>query len=83
MRYIVCYDISDNKNRLKVAKMLKGFGVRTQKSVFEMECDEYTAKVILIAAEAIIDPIDKFFLYPVDKHNEKNIIRLGAVGDSD
>ena len=34
-RYIVCYDITADKTRLKADKLLQGFGVRIQKSVFE------------------------------------------------
>jgi len=33
--YAVVYDISSNKERRKVDKILKGFGFRVQKSVFE------------------------------------------------
>jgi len=34
---VVCYDISDDKRRIKVGKILEGFGNRVQRSVFE--CD--------------------------------------------
>ncbi len=33
--YVVVYDISDDKERSHVDKILKGFGFRYQKSVFE------------------------------------------------
>lgn len=33
--YAVIYDISCNKERRKIDKLLKGFGFRIQKSVFE------------------------------------------------
>lgn len=33
--YIVSYDLSDNKIRNKVAKVLEGYGMRVQYSVFE------------------------------------------------
>lgn len=32
---VAIYDISDNKRRLKVAKILNGYGKRVQKSAFE------------------------------------------------
>lgn len=35
MFYLVCFDISDDKARYKAGKILKGFGYRVQKSVFE------------------------------------------------
>jgi CRISPR-associated protein Cas2 len=45
MRYIVAYDISDDSQRLKVASLLAGYGVRIQQSVFDcrLEVDELEA----------------------------------------
>ncbi|WP_457621965.1 CRISPR-associated endonuclease Cas2 [Persephonella sp.] len=83
MRFIVCYDISDNRKRQKVAKLLKGFGIRTQFSVFEVDCSRSVIEAILIAVDSIIDPIDKFFVYPVDDKNLKKIKRIGAVASGD
>jgi len=77
MRFIVCYDITDDKKRLKISKLLKAHGIRTQKSLFEVECDERIIISLLEEVEQVIDPIDKFFIYPVDNKNVKNIIRLG------
>jgi len=37
MFVVVCYDISGDRRRNKVGKILEGFGTRVQKSVFE--CD--------------------------------------------
>ncbi len=42
MFYTVCYDITDDRLRYRVVKLLKGHGVRVQKSVFE--CPELTEK---------------------------------------
>ena len=33
--YLACYDVSDDKERERVAGVLEGFGLRVQKSVFE------------------------------------------------
>ena len=32
---LIIYDISDNKHRLKISKLLEGYGTRIQKSAFE------------------------------------------------
>ena len=37
MFVVVCYDIPDDRRRSKVSNILKGFGTRVQRSVFE--CD--------------------------------------------
>jgi CRISPR-associated protein Cas2 len=36
MNYLACYDISEDKVRLRVAKLLLDFGDRVQRSVFEL-----------------------------------------------
>ncbi|HDG96778.1 MAG TPA: CRISPR-associated endonuclease Cas2, partial [Desulfobacterales bacterium] len=35
MFYLVCFDIVDDRTRQRVVKVLKGYGHRVQKSVFE------------------------------------------------
>jgi len=35
MFYVITFDISDDRTRYRVAKVLKGYGYRVQKSVFE------------------------------------------------
>lgn len=32
---LIIYDISDNKHRLEISKLLEGYGTRIQKSAFE------------------------------------------------
>ena len=39
MHYTVAYDITDDKRRNRVAKILKDFGTRIQYSVFECDTD--------------------------------------------
>lgn len=40
MKRVVSYDISEDKRRNKVFKLLKDYGQWVQFSVFEVECDE-------------------------------------------
>ena len=35
MRYVISYDIESDRTRRKLAKLLEGYGVRIQYSVFE------------------------------------------------
>ncbi len=37
MRYVIAYDITDDRRRQRVAKFLEDWGRRVQKSVFECE----------------------------------------------
>ena len=34
--YLICYDIEDNRERSRVARVLEGYGQRVQYSVFEV-----------------------------------------------
>ena len=49
MHYTVAYDITDDKRRNKVAKILKDFGTRIQYSVFECDTDR---RALLTVAES-------------------------------
>lgn len=56
MFLLVCFDIVDNKTRYRVVKVLKGYGVRVQKSVFE--CNNMTEHRFLKMKSALDDLID-------------------------
>lgn len=57
MFYVVTYDISDDRRRTKVAKILEDFGDRVQYSVFEMELARAEQLADLRQRlEAVIDP---------------------------
>ncbi len=56
MRYLVIYDIADDKRLHKVAKTMEDFGTRVQKSKFEMELTETQFKKLMKKIETIINP---------------------------
>ncbi len=37
--FVICYDIPSDRRRNKVARLLEGYGVRVQKSLFECHLD--------------------------------------------
>ena len=39
MRYVVAYDIENDRTRTRVSEVLEGYGPRVQKSVFECELE--------------------------------------------
>lgn len=64
--WLICYDISDPKRLYRVAKALKPFGVRVQKSVFECWLTSAGLKTLLERMDEIIDPeIDSVRCYPL------------------
>lgn len=69
MVYIVSYDIYDNKRRYIIDKILKGFGIRVQYSVFE--CDITTAQFYKLRNKlySVIEPAesDNIRIYSICK----------------
>ncbi len=55
LRYIICYDIPDDRRRLKVAKCLDGYGDRVQFSVFEALLDHALMSRLTTSLEGLID----------------------------
>lgn len=62
--YLACFDISDNKIRYRVAKCLSAYGVRVQRSVFEISI-ETTAELEDIKQQLteLLDPDDDMRFY--------------------
>lgn len=56
MFYVVCFDIVDDRTRSRAAKILKEYGQRVQKSVFE--CGRLTEEKFLKLKSRMEDLID-------------------------
>ncbi len=54
MLYVIAYDIPDDARRLKLAKVLEGFGQRVQRSVFECNLTEREYRALLKKVERVI-----------------------------
>lgn len=68
MFYVVAYDLPDNKRRNRVFKIMKGYGVHTQYSVFECELDDKEFAAMMRKLEKIIDRNeDDIKIYPLCK----------------
>jgi len=77
-KFLVVYDISENKKRSKVANMLLKFGIRVQLSCFELECSEDEILSLLSTIEKEIDKTtDIIFIYPILKSVEDKVIEIG------
>lgn len=55
-KYIVCYDIVDNKKRSKIHKKLKDYGIPVQKSVFECILTEKQVERMWYDIKKFVDP---------------------------
>jgi len=80
-RYVVCYDISDDRRLRRVFKLLKGYGLHMQYSVFR--CDLTASMLVQLRSElrALIDfdedRVDFIDVGPSDGRGLDVIERLG------
>jgi len=65
MLWIISFDISDNKRRRRAARILEGYGHRTQYSVFECLLRRQQLRKVQGQLKQLIEPNDKVFYYPV------------------
>ncbi|MGZ8218745.1 CRISPR-associated endonuclease Cas2 [Methylomagnum sp.] len=62
--YLVCYDIADNRRRRRMDKLLSGYGVRAQRSVFECAIDAQQAEALEAEAAEVMDAgLDRLHIY--------------------
>lgn len=62
---IIIYDIVSNKRRVKLAKLLEGFGFRVQRSCFEVDLEKNNYQILLNELEDFYqaDQGDNIILY--------------------
>ncbi len=73
--YIVTYDVSQDKLRNKVEKIIKEYGVRVQYSCFYCPIEKRILLQILMRLEKIIDKkTDSVIAVPLEKDWEKYVI---------
>jgi len=78
MLTLISYDIVDTKRRTKVMQLLKGYGSRVQRSVFECLLDPTDAAVLDRQLHALIDPsTDSVRCYPLDANAVQRIVIYG------
>ena len=61
--YVISYDIPDNRRRNQLAKVLKGFGMRVQYSVFEAHLTRSQFEQMKHAVESVIDTTEDSVRY--------------------
>ena len=78
MRWIIAYDIVDDRIRRKVIKELTVYSNRVQKSVFEGDVATGSVKELLKKLEKVIDlKIDSIRCYPVCANCSANMEIIG------
>jgi CRISPR-associated protein Cas2 len=78
MNILICYDISDNKRRRKVYKLLESYGIRTQYSIFELEVNKFEKDNIKEKILNILDQeTDRIYFFTLCKECKEKIDRIG------
>jgi CRISPR-associated protein Cas2 len=67
MKYVVTYDVIDDKRRNKIFKLLKDYGRWVQHSVFEVEVNDTTWLDIEFALTRLLKEEDSLCVYPICK----------------
>lgn len=79
LRYVICYDIPDDKRRIRVAKCLDGYGDRMQFSVFEAVLDQALIERLMGKLGNLIDPAeDSVKVYALCSNCARKTRKLGV-----
>jgi len=77
--YLITYDISCNKRRLKVANLLEGYGRRVQFSVFECVLPSFKYRELRDRLKRHVKPEDSIRFYPLSAHTLGQVEVWGGV----
>lgn len=76
--YLICYDIVKDSRRGKVSRLLEGYGLRVQKSVFECVLTEHQYEMLNRKLGAYIEEgEDQVRFYPMTAHTRRKVIIFG------
>lgn len=79
MMYVICYDITENKIRNKVAEYLKGIAYRIQYSLFMADLNDRELEKVKINLSGLIRIAEKplLLIVPVCKSCKQKIWKVG------
>lgn len=78
-RFVVCYDVANNKRRYKVAACLDGYGDRVQGSVFELSVNRTLLDQCLTEVAGLINAAeDSVVVYRLCAACEKERVYWGV-----
>jgi CRISPR-associated protein Cas2 len=86
LSYVICYDVTDDRRRTRLARALDGFGRRVQYSVYEAVLDRPLFDNLVAKISGIINAeVDRVRIYPLCATCASKRVALGAdqewVGD--
>lgn len=80
MLHVICYDIADDRRRVRVARELEGWGRRVQDSVFECHFDPLDLALLKATLAPLIDPVEDRVRYYALCGKDRGDIRTLGIG---
>lgn len=78
MQYLICYDLENDKQRTKLFRLMEGYGIATQLSLFICDLTPPEKQQLLAEAQPLLDTeCDRFFIYPLCSHCVSSTRRSG------
>lgn len=80
MFYLICYDVVNDRRRDRISRLLEGYGLRIQKSVFEcvLTPDQYELLQRRLQSKRYLNPEeDQIRFYPMSPRYRKLVSVLG------
>ena len=69
--FLACYDVTEDREREKVAEVLEGVGLRVQRSVFECRLTRSARERVLEGLRALGLQSGFVYLYPLDARGKR------------
>jgi CRISPR-associated protein Cas2 len=79
MVFVIAYDIQDDRQRAKMARLLEGYGTRLQKSVFAVEIPRYRLKRLLRDLRALTAKEDRVMVTQLCSGCQRTARHIGEV----
>ena len=73
-RYVASYDVSDDRRRDRVARVLSGYGERVQRSVFEIWLEPEEVPLLKREVGPLLARTDLFHLFPIDERGTRTTV---------
>lgn len=76
--FVVAYDVSSDRGRRRIGECLDDYGMRVQRSVFEVRMTFNAVRALAQNLTAYIEAGDRLRVYPVDTALRKESIVIGG-----
>ncbi len=73
--HVIAYDVSDDRRRRAIARVLARFGTRVQESVFEVGVDPDELRDLRRALGPLLAQSDELAIYPIDERGDRVRVR--------